>query len=235
MELHLVDLAPDAPREAEAMTWLDRTEQRRWRSTRGTGNRRRFLLCRAALRSLLCARADCANDRLGFVILPGGKPCAVHHNRAARGDGPGIEFNVSHGDRHGLVALAPGMPVGVDIEERVPGRDFEGIARHSFSAQERRGLAAAAGACGLSRFYRIWTLKEALIKALGAGASVDATEIAIPAALLRGACSGSIELPRYPGLVWTVTDIGTPGFAAGVAVGVTGAHPDPARKAPDRA
>ena len=51
-----VDLTPDAAREAKAMGWLDESEHSRWRRFQFAGPRRRFSLCRAALRAILCRR-----------------------------------------------------------------------------------------------------------------------------------------------------------------------------------
>ena len=62
----LVDLRPDAGREREALTWLDSVERARWEEYRPTP-RRRFILCRAALRVILCGELGCRNEELSFA------------------------------------------------------------------------------------------------------------------------------------------------------------------------
>ena len=82
---------------------------------------------------------------------------------------PPLAFSLAHA--RGLVAcaLAPGMALGVDVERIEPGVDGAGIAAMQFAASERAALAAAPAARRAELFHRIWTLREAVAKALGEG------------------------------------------------------------------
>ncbi|WP_374371259.1 4'-phosphopantetheinyl transferase superfamily protein [Dongia sp.] len=75
--------------------------------------------------------------------------------------------SVSLSHSRGWVACAASMtgPVGIDVEVPRPGRPIAEIARFAFGPGERRRVAEM----GEAGFYRIWTLREALAKATGAG------------------------------------------------------------------
>ena len=207
-----VDLTPDAEREARAVSLLDDAEITRWRRLLSARARREFALCRAALRVSLAERLGCTNWQLSFDYLKHGKPVAkVDGLRVA------IGFNVSHGGRHGLIALAAHDGIGVDVEERVPQRDLEGIGSLVYGPAERRLLAIAAGRERLHVFYRLWSMKEALIKALGTGFSLSPSRFEVPEPLLHGDRSGVFRFPHAPSDAWRLLDLGEPRFAAAFA------------------
>ncbi len=81
-------------------------------------------------------------------------------------------FNLSHTD--GLVVLAVArQPVGVDVEwlDRT-GRTVE-LADRYFARTETGSLLALAGTAQRDRFFDLWTLKEAYIKARGLGLALS--------------------------------------------------------------
>ncbi len=204
-------MRPDPAREAEAFAWLDREERSAWRRCL-PGPRRRFSLCRAALRAILCNRIDCRNDQLSFGLSSYGKPFAV-----VSGARSPVSFNVSHSVSHGLVALAPGGRIGVDIEERVPKRNLDVLIEAVMGPEERADLDALRGAEKLRLFYRIWTFKEALIKALGTGFSTDVSQFQVPPDMRRGDAAGTFRFPHLPSVAWGLNEIGGPEFAAALA------------------
>lgn len=59
-----VDLTPHASSEASAFAWLGEYERSRSREFLHTGARRRYIMCRAATRAVLCSRLGCGNERL---------------------------------------------------------------------------------------------------------------------------------------------------------------------------
>ena len=206
-----VDLSPDAAREAEAFACLDRDERSTWE--KGVpAVRRRFALCRAALRAILCRRLDCRNERLSFGASGHGKPFAV-----VRGVPSTVSFNVSHSGRHGLVAVAFGKRVGVDIEVRTSRRNLAAPIEAAMGPDEQAELAALRGAERLRLFYRLWTFKEALIKALGTGFSADPSQFQVPAGMRSGVASGTFTFPHLPSIAWRLREIGNEQFAAALA------------------
>ncbi len=130
---------------------------------------------------------------------------------------------------HGLLALAPHGRLGVDVEERRPRHDPDGHIRKVFAPREQEALAAARGARKTRMFFRLWTLKEAVIKALGTGFSLDTSTFEIPSSMYRrGARRASFRLPHLPHVRWRLEDLGNTDFAAAIAVELL---PDPGHAA----
>ena len=204
-----VDLRPDQGREARALGLLDDEERRRWDRFVVQRAGRQYSLCRAALRINLCERLGCRNRELSFGYLEHGKPFAK-----VNGAPSPISFNVSHSGMHGLIAFAEHDDLGVDLEERAPGRNFDGIATSVYGPAERRALSAAAGRGKADLFYRLWSLKEALIKALGTGFSLNPSRFEVPRPMLEGGRSGEFRFPHRPSDSFWLEDLGEPRFAA---------------------
>ena len=207
-----VDLTPDGERERRALALLDDEEGARWRRFLSERARRDFALCRAVLRVSLCERLGCENPTLSFGYGEHGKPFAKVDGVRAE-----IGFNVSHSGRHGLIAIAAHDYLGVDVEERVAQRDLEGIGSLVYGPVERQLLAAAAGRVKVDLFYRLWSMKEALIKAVGAGFSLSPSRFEVPAPMLHGAKTGDFQFPHAPADAWRLYDLGEPRFAAALA------------------
>ncbi|WP_447919075.1 4'-phosphopantetheinyl transferase family protein [Achromobacter aegrifaciens] len=73
--------------------------------------------------------------------------------------------SLSHSGGHAICATAPaGWPLGADLE-RIRPRDVPRLAGWVCSPAERQALDRLEGAEQLERFYLLWTLKEAFIKA----------------------------------------------------------------------
>ncbi len=207
-----VDLRPDEGRERRALSLLDDEERCRRDRFVVKGARRRFSLCRAALRINLCERLQCANEELSFGYLEHGKPFAK-----VNGARSSISFNVSHSGSNGLIGFAEHDGLGVDLEERAPDRNFDGIGSSVYGPAEQRALTAATGTRKADLFYRLWSLKEALIKALGTGFSLNPSRFEVPAAMLGGIRSSVFRFPHAPSDRWRLMDLGEPRFAAAMA------------------
>jgi 4'-phosphopantetheinyl transferase len=103
----------------------------------------------------------------GFVEGPNGKPLAQSAGQPAP-----VSFNLSHAN--GMVGVAvlahPGVPVGFDLE-RFERRIDLGVADRYFRPEEVNWLMSLTADERPRGFLRLWTLKEALIKATGEGLS----------------------------------------------------------------
>ena len=216
-----VDLTPDPARERAAFALLDRAEQCRWRNYRHPGPRRRFALCRGALRVVLAGRLGCRNEELAFGLSDREKPFAL-----VRGSPASISFNVSHSGKHGLIAVASGGRLGIDVEERATRHDLDGPIADVLGPEERLELAAAQGDGKLHLFFLIWTIKEALIKALGTGHAIDVAGFQAPAEMRRGAATALFRFPHLPGASWRVANLGNENFAAALAWEMAPGDPD---------
>ncbi|WP_458463410.1 4'-phosphopantetheinyl transferase family protein [Paenibacillus sp.] len=106
---------------------------------------------------------------LSFTRNSYGKPSLSHPSN--------VQFNVSHSG--GWIALISGSngELGVDVEKIAP-IDMQ-IAERFFSLMESQFLAAKPAEIQLETFYRLWTLKESYIKAVGIGLSMPLDSFAI--------------------------------------------------------
>ena len=127
-------------------------------------DRTRFLLARAALRTILGSYLGCTPESMCFSLGKHGKPML------AKGGGKGLQFNLSHAGEIALVAVARQARVGIDVELRKnrSNNGIEAIIRRFFTARERTILEGFEENRKRDTFYQFWTRKEAVVKALGA-------------------------------------------------------------------
>ena len=142
------------------MTAQERDRMQRFHFEAG---RRQYALTRAMQREVLSAYApEVAPAQWEFEATAEGRPFL-----ASAFEHTGLHFNLSHTD--GLVAMAVGRHerVGVDVEklDRAP----LAVAERYFSAVETAQLQALPVAEQPRHFVRLWTLKEAYLKAIGTG------------------------------------------------------------------
>jgi 4'-phosphopantetheinyl transferase len=141
---------------------LSAAEQARWQRFIHADDRERFLLTRALARTVLAQYVDEPDPaRLVFTANDHGKPALV--------DVPAVNFNLSH--TKGLVALAVTRSgeIGVDVEAITRRTEMLKLAARYFSAVENRELLELPPQLQRERFFRLWTLKEAYVKAKGLG------------------------------------------------------------------
>jgi len=141
-----------------------------------------------------------------------GKPYPV-----VDGEPAALSFSVSHSGRHGLIAYMQGGRLGVDVEEIVPKRHLNSLIETAMGPDERRELDRMEGPARLRQFFRLWTCKEALVKALGTGFSTDISGFQIPPNIRWGEAAGVFRFAHLPDVDWQLEDIGREGFAAALA------------------
>lgn len=137
-------------------------------------HRRRFIAAHAGLRRILALYTGMHPQKLIFSANRYGKPRLI--------DADGLTFNLSHSADSALVAVGQDFPLGVDIE-CFSGRNYSGIARHSFSPEENMALKHLPSWQKAMAFFHIWAQKEAFIKAVGMGLSYPTTRFTVPARL----------------------------------------------------
>lgn len=100
-------------------------------------------------------------DAVGLQIEP--------HGRPSLDDKHGLSFNWSHSEDRAAIALARGVTPGIDIERLRPRPQALEIARRFFTPEEADALGALDATQCDEAFLRLWTAKEAVLKATGRG------------------------------------------------------------------
>lgn len=141
---------------------LSENEQVRARSFAFEEDRRRYLHAHGFLRMMLGGYLGRSPGSVRLTTGRNGKPCLSSDEGAFR-------FNISHARSLVLCAMTRGREVGVDIEWRDREFSWRDVASYACSEREQVVLASLAGPAQADTFFSWWTLKEAYVKALGAG------------------------------------------------------------------
>ena len=148
---------------------LDATERERAARFVFARNRVEFIAAHALARAALALTFGVSPTEWDFVADAQGKPAPLLGGKPAP-----LSFNLSH--TTGMVGLAvvagANRALGFDLEKLDRELTMD-IADRYFTAQEVAWLYALPGAERSRGFLRLWTLKEAFIKATGKGLTDD--------------------------------------------------------------
>lgn len=122
--------------------------------------RDRFIAVRGLLRQTLANYLNVEPATLSFETGEHGKPSLACDS---------LHFNLSHTADRLLIAVANFPDVGIDIETIASRSSLDGIAKRVFSKNEFIQWQQLAPEQQLAGFYRLWTKKEAFVKAVGRG------------------------------------------------------------------
>jgi 4'-phosphopantetheinyl transferase len=126
-------------------------------------DRRAFVLRRGFLRQTLADYLNLDPAAIKFTQNAFGKP---------RIASSGLYFSSSHSAGLAILAVSRTYEIGVDVERIDPSFDHHGIPEHFFSAEETRKLRSLPDLQQTEAFFRLWTSKEACVKARGRGLSL---------------------------------------------------------------
>ena len=130
-------------------------------------HRNRFVAARAFLRRVMAQHLGLSPAAIRFEYGRNGKP-----RLGGNVGNEDIYFNVAHSGNRAVIAVSRRGEVGVDLEQICPKPNCLDIAERFFAEEERQGLRALDGEERLRAFYRCWTRKEAVVKAVGDGLSI---------------------------------------------------------------
>jgi len=168
-----------------------------------------FIKMRSSLRSVLASKLKYAPEDIRFEYSSDGKPSVL---------GVDWHFNISHTHGIGLIALRETYPVGVDIERYRPLPEHTKLAQRYFCDAELARLTALPDAARLTLFYRYWTRKEAIIKALGRSFAQHSREVDVSTIDDQKPPILSSQLSPDLDSSWRITDLSSPtGTVAAVA------------------
>lgn len=153
---------------------LDREESHRMSRLLVAEDRRDYAAAHALLRQTLTeVIPDIEPEGWYFEQTARGKPYVC----LAQAGIPPVRFSLTH--THGLVAciVSKRVEVGVDVESRSRTIEVELLMRDVCSFDEQQQIRLAAPPDRADRFFDLWTLKEAYLKALGLGITGGMSQI----------------------------------------------------------
>jgi 4'-phosphopantetheinyl transferase len=158
---------PDARHVAHAMTLLSDAEKRRCAAFHLDRHRAEYALSHAMLRLVLSEYAPVRPEHWQFLTGEKGKP-----EIAGPVLDPPLWFNLSHTDGFTVCVAGRVRDLGVDVENINRKASHEELAKRFFAPAEYEYLRNLPSGLQREAFFRIWTLKEAYIKAEGKGLSI---------------------------------------------------------------
>lgn len=222
--IHLwqADLNLTEPHLQQLWALLSGDEQARAQRLRSPTDQNAFVAARGILRILLGRYLRVAPETLEFCYGDQGKPTlAVELNPA------NLCFNLSHSGGLALYAIAL-TQVGVDIEQVRPDLNQSAIVKRFFSSLENTFLEGLPQRDRCGAFFKLWTCKEAYIKAKGEGVfqSLNQPEFSHPDFLAGNQNSANsvagqpwLQIDADPQMPWFVAQLDPgPGYAAALAV-----------------
>lgn len=124
---------------------------------------RRFIAAHYALRLILSDYSEQEPENLKFATNDFGKPFLVDSD---------LKFNLSHSNELALVAVTNGGEIGVDVESFDKKIEHAENITQMFSPDEANYFASCGQPSANKEFLRLWTRKEAFVKAKGEGLSI---------------------------------------------------------------
>lgn len=172
-EVHIYAASLQLP--PQQLTTLDallgQDEQERAQRFHFPIHRERFIAAHGILRLILGWYLNAAPGTIKFRYSDHRKPFLA--------DNASLQFNLSHSDDFALYAITGVSEIGVDVEKIRPDDDKAAVAQRFFSDREKTALFALPNADQTTAFYRLWSGKEAIIKASGKGLSQPLSSFSI--------------------------------------------------------
>jgi 4'-phosphopantetheinyl transferase len=160
-----------ADRKASVLSAEERERAERFAFSK---DQRSYITAHWLVRRVLSCYVPVAPEAWEFARGLQGKPVLIGPD-----EGLGLLFNLSH--TAGMVACAVTQlgEVGVDVETVRP-REHLNLARRYFAPLEISQLEPLVAVNQANAFFRLWTLKEAYIKARGIGLAMDLASFGFP-------------------------------------------------------
>lgn len=145
-------------------TQLSADERKRAERFHFKNHASRFVVAHGVLRMILARYMNTEPDQLRFSRDENGKPFVLSESSAI----PPC-FNMSHSAELAIYAVTKDRPVGIDVEHNSTRADVEQLAKRFFSANEYSQLVSLPADQRNETFIKMWTIKEAYLKATGEG------------------------------------------------------------------
>lgn len=145
---------------------LTNSERQRAHRYHFTKDKNRFIICRALLKFILAEHTGLKVDNICIEVNSNKKPYLASD--------PSVYFNISHSVDYAIIAIAKN-PVGVDVEHINRNFSYTDIVP-TVCHQSEIKIIENSNDPPLN-FYKFWTRKEALVKAIGKGLDDDISKI----------------------------------------------------------
>jgi len=133
-----------------------------------------FIVGRGLLRTLLGSYLNVEPSQIGFIYGKYGKPALQTGTHKTT-----LDFNLSHSKDYAIYAFCLNRKIGIDLEHVRPMPDLYDFARQFFSLRENVLINSLAGKQKEEAFFKIWTCKEAFLKANGSGLTIPINQVEI--------------------------------------------------------
>ncbi len=135
------------------------------------GRRLEYLATRVLCRGILARHLSCRPRDLRFRRNPMGRP-----ELDSAGD---LRFSLSNTARMVVCAVTCGRELGVDAEDLASASRVLALGGDAFAASELDALARLDGPVRDELAVRLWTVKEAYVKAVGLGLRIPLTDVVV--------------------------------------------------------
>lgn len=177
-------------------------------------DRNRYIIGRGLLRCILGGYLRMEPSQIEFVYGQYGKPSlkSEMHDKV-------LGFNLSHSQDLALYAIGWNCKIGIDIEYVHPMPDMDKFAEQFFSPRESALINSFSAKQKEEVFFKIWTCKEAFLKANGSGLRIPLNQVEISLGTKGSAILRSIGSDRQQAVRWHLeTFIPAPGYQASLAI-----------------
>jgi 4'-phosphopantetheinyl transferase len=184
-----IDLMTQPEQEKELLALLNPDEIARAERFRVALPRQRFITARGTLRRILSLYLNMPPQNITLAYNEYKKPYLLPLNLS-------LQFNLAHSHDKAVYALGLHHAIGIDIE-KIRQTYNTAIAKRYFSPKENAALINLSKNEAKMGFYRLWSRKEALVKAIGKGLS-------FPFAAFSVAASDVSETIVLEDKIWTL-------------------------------
>jgi 4'-phosphopantetheinyl transferase len=179
LQVWTLRFADAATMDGELGRALDETERARAERFAAAELSQRWTIARGTLRAILASYLGVPARDVPLVARPCTACGGPHGKPALAGPAGDLCFNVSHTRDRLVVAVVRGREVGVDAEPVNGGRPLGSTASSWLAPSEARVIESLAPAARQLTLVRLWTVKEAYVKAVGTGLNTDLRAVVV--------------------------------------------------------
>ena len=164
IQLWQISLAVSEPTVDRYWQHLSEDEKAKANRFRFAKDKRRFVVARGVLRTLLATQFAQSPSQVQFCYGEYGKP-----KLSRSGEACDFHFNLSHSQELALCVLGKKRTVGVDVEYLKGIKRLDGMMERCLTPMELAEVRSHSESQHLEAFLQRWTCKEAYLKAIGLG------------------------------------------------------------------